>query len=101
MDNLYHLLQKIKLNPYIYLGKKSLALLYAFINGYKSYEEEQSDIIPIPDCLDGFQSYVQKKYNIYTDHNWARIIDFFSNDDADAFDCFYQLLEDLLNKKSR
>ena len=98
MDKLYELLKEIKKRPGLYLGRASLERLYAFINGYKhqdSYSAVQTD------CLDGFQKYVEKTYNIHTDHNWASIIQFFSITEEEAFDKFYELLDEFTSSKNK
>lgn len=40
----------------------------------------------------GFQQYVQNRYPMQTDHNWAGIIRFFCSSNEEAFDTFYELL---------
>lgn len=43
--------------------------------------------------LDGFQDWIQKKFNIDSSQSWANIILFFSQDERDALDIF-QLFEE-------
>ena len=91
MNELYLLLKSIRENPYIYIGKPSLQRLYAFISGYQ-YRERTRDP-EYRSCLEGFNEFVSNRYNLNTNHNWANMIDFFSNSEQEAFDTFYRLLE--------
>lgn len=94
MDNVYKLLMEIRRRPELYLGKPSLDRLYAFINGYKQCENEEG-IQSV--CLDGFQNYIEEKYDMHTDHNWASIIQFFNSSEDEAFYAFYNHLDNYLN----
>lgn len=94
MDKTYLLLQEIKKCPPLYLGRSSLELLHAFLNGYKHHEEVYQS-----DCLEGFNEYIQKRYRLRTDHNWASVIRFFSSSDEEAFETFYQDLDAYLESK--
>lgn len=95
MDKTYKLLQEIRKRPEIYIGKASLERLYAFLNGYKHHELPSP-----PDCLDGFQNYVEGIYDIHTDHNWASIIQFFSSTEEEAFNEFYKLFDNYMKNRS-
>ncbi len=94
MNKLYELLQKIKQRPGLYLGVKSLTLLNVFIGGYaicqSDYNQQESNL------FNGFQEHIQKKYKISSTQSWAKIIDFYSATDADAFDLFFKLFEEFL-----
>jgi len=93
MDILYKKIQQMKQRPGMYIGKKSLHLLQAYLNGYIAYHNEVNDK-PNYFFLPEFQEYVQQRYNIHTTHSWASLITFFSCNDNDAFDKFYELLDD-------
>ena len=88
MDSLYTVIREIVDFPEIYIGKKSLERLYAFIGGYLHHNTTID-----ASCLEGFNEYVAEKYRIKTSHNWASIIDFFSNNEDAAFDTFIELFE--------
>lgn len=89
METLYELIMKIIKFPEIYIGKPSLERLYAFIGGYLYQNGEKNDC-----CIEGFTEFVSKKYGIHTDHNWASIICFFSNNDEEAFQTFIRLFQE-------
>ncbi|WP_139996541.1 hypothetical protein [Paenibacillus paridis] len=93
MDILYKKIQQMRQRPGMYIGKKSLLLLHAYLNGYIAYHNE---INKEPNCffLAEFQEYIQRRFNLYTTHSWADIIISFSLNDEEAFDRFYQLLDD-------
>lgn len=83
----------------MYFGKTSLERLRAFLDGYYYYEFESQGTCQ-PDCLDGFTQYIQERYHLNTDHDWSSVIQFFSNSDQQAFDTFYQKLEEFLQDKA-
>jgi len=99
MDIWYDKIQTIKERPGLYIGKKSLILLHAYMNGYMDRQRE----------LEGqgegfnfeFQEYIQKRYNITSSHHWSSIITFFCTTDAEAFDRFYELLDEFNAKQDK
>lgn len=100
LDKLYNQLQQIRQNPIIHLGQKSLQLLKAYIDGYVQYHVEISDESK---CffLPKFQEYVQQHYNISKTHSWVPLITFYSSSDANAFDNFYELLDEFFSESEQ
>lgn len=96
MDNLYHLIIKILERPEIYIGKPSIQRLYAFINGYLHQNELAND-----HCLDGFNEYIAAHYRIDSDHNWASIIEFYSNTDQNQIDLFKKHFENFTRTRGQ
>ncbi|MCC3439960.1 hypothetical protein [Microcoleus sp. PH2017_05_CCC_O_A] len=47
--------------------------------------------------VDGFQEWIQERYQITSTHGWDSIILFFSADEKDALDKFFKLLEEFLD----
>ena len=86
MDSLYDLIQTIAKRPEIYLGQPSVQRLYAFIGGYLYGNPTADD-----HCLDGFNEFVARRFDIRSDHNWADIIEFFSYGEKDEFPLFMKL----------
>jgi len=63
----------------MYLGKCSITRLRAFLDGYETARAE----LGFPDTeqqqqLDGFQEWIQERYQITSTHGWDSIILFFS-----------------------
>ena len=89
------LLVELKYRPGVYIGKKSLERLSAFINGYMycyyKHNGGPSDYLP------GFQDYIEKKYGIQSTHGWSEIIRFFSTTEEEAFDSFFNLVNEFYN----
>jgi len=95
----FDLLQRIKQRPGMYLGKCSITRLRAFLDGYETARAE----LGFPDTeqqqqLDGFQEWIQERYQITSTHGWDSIILFFSVDEKDALDKFFKLLEEFLDQ---
>ena len=103
LDKLYSLLLDIKKRPESYIGKPSLERLYAYLNGYLDgvVDGEKNDgDIKNENCLVGFNEYIMETYRINSDHNWSSIIQFFSNTETQAFDKFYEELENFIQEKN-
>lgn len=46
-----------------------------------------------------FQPWLQKRFNVRTSNSWANIILLFCRDEKEAFDCFFELLDEFLQDK--
>lgn len=95
MEQMIKILEDIRKNPCIYLGQKSVVLLYAFISGYAVCQSRTTGIYPSD--FSRFEIFVKAKYHLdqlETTHNWACVVRFFSTSDAEAFDTFYNLLDE-------
>jgi hypothetical protein len=101
MDNLSDILRKIKNKPSVYLGKPSISCLQAFLSGYNVAQYQLGLPLKQENPLDGFQDWIQKKFNIDSSQSWANIILFFSQDERDALDIFFQLFEEFCQSKVR
>lgn len=49
--------------------------------------------------IPGFQDWIADRYEIKSTHGWSEIINFFSQDEGEAFDTFYELLDEYLSEK--
>ena len=94
---IYDLLMDIRKRPGVYLGQKSLTLLHSFLGGYiiRLAEEGYTDV-----DLSDFQNYIANRFNIQSAHSWAHIIRFYSASETEAFDRFYELLDEYLSENS-
>lgn len=93
-EKFYALLEDIKKRPGMYLGGKSIIRLTHFLDGIGyalSYGDEQHADI---DFLQGFQEWLQIKYDIPSTQHWSRILLFFAANEEDAFDAFYRHVEE-------
>ena len=90
MDKIYNFLQDVRKYPEIYLGQRSLTLLYPTLCGM--IERLQ----PKEHCLIGFQEYIASRFQITTGQNWAKIIRFFSSDERHALEQFYGCFDDFI-----
>lgn len=83
MVTLFGLIDKIKVRPALYIGKKSIFCLQAYIMGFSIEKLENLKI------LQEFQHYIEKEYEIESSHSWASIIFFFSEDECEALELFF------------
>ena len=97
MDSVKSLINAVRLRPAVYIGKRSISCLKAFITGWylrNPDEVEDSEI------LDKFQEWIQNKYHIYS-HSWNEIILFYSQDECDALDTFFKEFETFLEEQKK
>lgn len=82
----------------MYLGRRSITRLRSFLDGYISARQD----LGLPPRKQerefaGFQDWIQERFKITTTHGWDSIILFYSADERDALDNFFDLLEQFLN----
>ncbi|HBE60304.1 MAG TPA: hypothetical protein DEG17_05390, partial [Cyanobacteria bacterium UBA11149] len=101
MSNLYELLQKIKKNPSMYLGRKSILSFPPFWYGYTIAEDQfriQADHQVMIQArrqerkFEDFLKWIREKYQVQTSQSWAKIILFYSEDERIAIDRFFERL---------
>ncbi|MCC3452155.1 MULTISPECIES: hypothetical protein [unclassified Microcoleus] len=100
-NNFYQLLDKIKSRPALYLGKRSIFSLQAFLDGYTFACRQLA--IPVTEQeqeFAEFQDWIEKQFNQPSTQSWARIILFYSKDESQALDTFFQLFENFLQRES-
>ena len=90
MDKLYNVIKTVSTHPgpYLYLGEPSVKLLYTYLGGFLHNNADGDD-----HCLDGFNEYVAKEFNLHTTHNWAQIIEFYSTTKQNEIDLFNKLFD--------
>lgn len=96
-EYLYEMLQRIKQRPGMYLGRCSITRLRAYLDGYMGSRLD----LGLPQTeqereFQGFQGWIQKRYNITSSHGWDNIILFYSADERDALNKFFQLFEQFI-----
>ncbi len=102
MISFYELIQKIKKRPTLYINNYSLSHLKTFIEGY-SFALRQVNI-PVSQEekeFEEFQDWIEKKYNQYSTQHWSKIILFYSEDERDALEKFFELFAEFANQKEK
>lgn len=97
-EYLYEMLQNIKQRPGMYLGRCSITRLRSFLDGYMGARQDLG--LPLTEQereFDGFQEWTQKRFNINSNHGWDSIILFYSADERDALNTFFELFEAFCN----
>ncbi len=99
--NFYQLLDKIKTRPALYLGKRSIFSLQAFLDGYTfAYRQLAIPVTEQEQEFAEFQNWIEKQFNRQSTKSWARIILFYSEDESQAIDTFFELFKDFLQRES-
>ena len=98
MNTFIDLIALLKHNAPTYIGRNSILALEAFIQGWQigHASNEFTDFGQVRD----FQDWVSNKYNIKSTQSWSRIILFFSQDEYDALNNFFQLYNTWLVEKN-
>ncbi|AFY48162.1 hypothetical protein Nos7524_2319 [Nostoc sp. PCC 7524] len=94
----YHLLERIKQRPGMYIGQCSITRLNMLLVGYSQARMELG--LPRTEQeknFDNFQKWIQSKFNIKSSQSWDSIILSTSTDEKDAFYKFFQLFEQFLH----
>ncbi|MCF4966609.1 hypothetical protein [Nostoc sp. CMAA1605] len=97
-EYLYHLLERIKQRPGMYIGQCSITRLNMLLIGYSQARMELG--LPRTEQekhFDNFQEWIQIKFNINSSQSWDSIILSNSTDEKDAFYKFFQLFEQFLH----
>ena len=96
---LYELIRKIQKRPALYLGQKSLSHLQVFLDGY-TFARRQSGI-PLSDQekeFEGFQEWMEQRFKQPNNQSWTKIILFYSEDEAQALDLFWELFDQFVKE---
>lgn len=99
MENLNELLDNIKMRPGMYLGESSLTKLEMFLRGYIYARRSISPLSPQEEWIRDFSIWVAEKFEIKISKSWADIILFFSQDEHEAFDRFFLLVQEFREKE--
>lgn len=97
-EYLHDVLQRIKQRPGMYLGKCSITRLSMLLAGYAMARAELG--LPVTEQekeFGGFQDWIQERYKINSTHGWDSIILFYSADERDALNKFFELFEKFRN----
>lgn len=95
MNSYHELLQQIQKKPGLYIGNASISNLYMFLTGYQFARRQLN--IPLSNEekeFQYFQTWLQEKFGVKTSQSWSQIILFYSADERDAFERFFNLLQE-------
>ncbi|BAY96449.1 hypothetical protein NIES37_03820 [Tolypothrix tenuis PCC 7101] len=100
-EYLYEMLEKIKQRPGMFLGKSSITRLRAFLDGYMSSREDLG-LPPTQQEIEfnQFPDWIQTRFKITSAQGWDSIILFYSTDERDALNNFFELFEQFRNGES-
>lgn len=100
MNALFNLLEKIKTKPSLYLGTASITNLRMFILGYRFSRSELgvANTEAESDFYKNFQPWLQNRLSIHTVNAWDKIILLTCIDEKAAFDYFFQLLDEFIQR---
>lgn len=93
MDSIKELIALVKTRPAMYIGKRSITSLKAFLDGWYFRSPDTVEDIEV---MSYFQEWIEKKYSIRSSHSWSEIILFYSQDECDALDTFFKEFETFL-----
>lgn len=100
MSTLFTLLEKIKAKPGLYIGTASITHLRMFIVGYR-FARKEMGAPPTDtegDFYKNFQPWLQNRLSIHTVSAWDKLIRLTCIDDKAAFDYFFLLLEEFMER---
>ncbi|AFZ23136.1 hypothetical protein Cylst_0809 [Cylindrospermum stagnale PCC 7417] len=100
-EYLYEMLERIKQRPGMFLGNCSITRLRAFLDGYMGSREDLG--LPATQQeleFNQFQEWIQTRFKITSSHGWDSIILFYSADERDALNNFFELFDKFRNDQS-
>jgi hypothetical protein len=97
MTNIYQLIDRIKKRPGMYLGKPSIIRLKAFLDGYMGARQDLGfPLTEQEEKFNHFQEWIQTRFKITSSHSWADIILFYSADEKEALNQFFELFDQFI-----
>ena len=101
MSDLLTIINKIKTKPGMYIGQPTITNLFMFLVGYKTARRElgikpnEAELI----FQKEFQPWLQKHFGVETVNSWAKIISFYTIDEKEAFNYFFELFDEFFQEK--
>jgi hypothetical protein len=96
MMTILEILQKIREQPGMMLGRKSARSLSSFLSGF-AYAREDAGLDDFG-LLPGFGDFLRKRYEISSSQNWVRIIEYYSVTEANELPLFWKLWDEYLEE---
>jgi hypothetical protein len=98
MNSYREILKLIREKPTLYIRQRSIFALHVFLLGwYVRSPQMTSD----REIMMAFQDWIQKKYRINSTQSWADIILFYSINDAEAFEKFFELFDEFMQEYNK
>lgn len=94
MDSVEKIIYKIKEKPPLYLPYQSIRCLKAFIIGW--YTRDPGSVEDFNLLEHDFMKWIHSRYSLDV-HSWDKTIEFFSRNEYEALDNFFELFEEFLN----
>ena len=86
-------IQTIRRRTPMYIGRRSISCLRAFLDGWQFAQQEDVEDAPL---MGEFQQWAARKCGVKDSRSWDRIILFDSQDEADALDKFFVWFDEFL-----
>jgi hypothetical protein len=102
MAGLFELLDKIRVKPGMYIGGASVTDLFMFIGGYKAAQHEFGVTMTEVEqrFYREFQPWLQRRLGMTTSRSWAKMLEFRSINQQEAFEAFFKLLDEFCNSEA-
>ncbi|WP_202924896.1 hypothetical protein [Myxacorys almedinensis] len=96
MAGLFELLDKIRVKPGMYIGGTSVTDLFMFLGGYKIAQQEFGVAFTEAEkrFYREFQPWLQRRLGMTTSRSWAKMLEFRSINQQEAFESFFKLLDE-------
>ncbi|TCI93554.1 hypothetical protein [Tenacibaculum sp. M341] len=96
MDSVVYLIKNIKDKTVLYLPYSSIRCLKAFLMGFYYSNQKMSNEF---DLLEHeFTKWIHERYKI-DNHSWDKTIEFFSHNEFEALDNFFNLFEEFIKSR--
>lgn len=97
MEPIYEMFSDLRKRPGMYLGKKSITLLYVYFGGYTHNQVKSTP--NYHSSFSEFTDFVRKYHDGSLSKGWATLIlDGANGDEEKAVDIFYELLDKFLEQ---
>ncbi len=92
-ESIHDVLETIREQKGLLLGRRSVETLHAFLSGY-AYARKGLDGGEDYRFLSDFGDWVHRRYRIDSTQGWAKTVQFFSNEEAEELPLFWQLYDE-------
>jgi hypothetical protein len=93
MGPILDLIESIRKQPGLMIGRKSISTLEAFLAGF-AFARKDDKAAGDYEFLADFNDWVHERFGVQSTQGWARIIAFYSADENDELPLFWRLLDE-------